>query len=76
MSLKDDLLRGYTAKLTELKWELGAREAGAQRHRDLDAINRWGATTQMQIENLKREIAAYERLRDELPAHCRAMIAP
>jgi hypothetical protein len=26
--------------------------------------------------NLKREIAAYQRLCEELPAHCRAMIAP
>jgi hypothetical protein len=69
MALKDDLLRGYTAKLAELRWELRAREAGVQRHRDLDAINKWGATTQIQIKNLKREIAAYQRLCEELPAH-------
>ena len=76
MSLREDLLGGYTAKLAELRRELEAREPGKVRHRDLDAINRWGASTQRQIENLKREIAAYERLREELPAHCRVMIAP
>jgi hypothetical protein len=76
MSLRDDLLRGYTVKLAELRWELRAREAGVLRHRDLDAIDKWGATTQIQIENLQREIAAYQRLCEELPAHCRAMIAP
>ena len=75
MSLRDDLLRGYTVKLAELRWELRAREAGVLRHRDLDAIDKWGATTQIQIENLKWEIAAYQRLCEELPAHCRAMIA-
>jgi hypothetical protein len=76
MSLRDDLLRGYTVKLAELRWELRTREAGVLRHRDLDAIDKLGATTQIQIENLKREIAAYQRLCEELPAHCRAMIAP
>jgi hypothetical protein len=76
MSLRDDLLRGYTAKLAALRSELSARGAGELRHRDLDAINQWGATTQIQIQNLKREIAVYGRLREELPAHCRAMIAP
>jgi hypothetical protein len=79
MSLRDDLLRGYTVKLAELRWEraqLRAREAGVLRHRDLDAIDKLGATTQIQIENLKREIAAYQRLCEELPAHCRAMTAP
>jgi hypothetical protein len=30
-----------------------------------------GKVANEQIENLKREIAAYERLREELPAHCR-----
>jgi hypothetical protein len=50
MSLRDDLLRGYTAKLAELRWELRAREVGVLRHRDLDAIDRWGASTQIQIQ--------------------------
>jgi hypothetical protein len=76
MSLRDDLLRGYTAKLVELRWELRAREAGVLRHYDLDAINKWGATTQIQIQNLEREMAAYQRLCEQLPGHCRAMIAP
>jgi hypothetical protein len=76
MSLRDDLLRGYTAKLAELRWELRAREAGVLPHRDLDAINKWGASTRIQIQNLKREIAAYQRLCEELAAHCHAMIAP
>jgi hypothetical protein len=39
MALRDDLLRGYTAKLAELRWELRAREAGVLRHRDLDATD-------------------------------------
>ena len=74
MSLREDLLGGYTAMLAELRWELRAREAtGELRDSDLDAINRWGASTQTQIQNLKREIAAYERLREALPVHCRPM---
>jgi hypothetical protein len=62
MSLRGDLLRGYTAKLAELRWELRAREVGVLRHRDLDAIDKWGASTQIQIQNLKREIAALPAL--------------
>jgi len=42
MSLRDDLLRGYTAKLAELRRDSKAREPGKVRHRDLDATNRWG----------------------------------
>ena len=76
MSLTNHLLRGYTAKLAELRLERRARKAGVLRHRDLDAIDKWSATNQVRLQNLTRVIAAYQRLCEELPAHCCTMVAP